>query len=58
MPKGKGKNNFIKPIVMIGAMAFIVCLMVCVFHIYDIRKSLEKEINEQLVVQLDIAGKS
>mgnify|MGYP001027084737 CR=1 FL=1 len=56
MPKGKGKNNFIKPIVMIGAMAFIVCLMVCVFHIYDIRKSLEKEINEQLVVQLDIAG--
>lgn len=56
MPKGKSKNNFIKPIVMIGAMAFIVCLMVCVFHIYDIRKSLEKEINEQLVVQLDIAG--
>lgn len=56
MPKGKDRNNFIKPVVMIGALTFIVCFAVCVFHIYDIRQSMEEEINEQLLVQLDIAG--
>lgn len=56
MPKGKDRNNFIKPVVMIGALTFIVCFAVCVFHIFDIRQSMEKEINEQLLVQLDIAG--
>lgn len=56
MPNGKDRNNFIKPVVMIGALTFIVCFAVCVFHIYDIRQSMEKEINEQLLVQLDIAG--
>lgn len=56
MPKGKDRNNFIKPVVMIGALTFIVCFAVCVFHILDIRQSMEKEINEQLLVQLDIAG--
>lgn len=56
MPKEKDRNNFIKPIVMIGALTFIVCFAVCVFHIYDIRRSMEEEINKQLEVQLDIAG--
>lgn len=56
MPKGKDRNNFIKPVVMIGALTFIVCFAVCIFHIFDIRQSMEAEINEQLLVQLDIAG--
>lgn len=50
------EKNLIRPIVMISVLAFIVCLVVCVFHIYDIRHSLEEEINKQLEVQLDIAG--
>lgn len=56
MTKGKNKNKFIKPIVLVGIVVFIICFATCIFHIYDIRQSLEEEINQQLLVQLDIAG--
>ncbi len=53
--KGKGKNKFIKPIALVGIVVFGICLITCVFHIYDIRHSLENEINQQLIVQVGIA---
>lgn len=55
MMKGKGKNKLIKPIALVGIVVFVICLVTCVFHIYDIRHSLENEINQQLVVQVGIA---
>jgi EAL domain-containing protein (putative c-di-GMP-specific phosphodiesterase class I)/GGDEF domain-containing protein len=57
MPKKRGKNKFIiKPIVLIGIVVFIICLVTCIYHIIDIRHSLEEEINQQLLAQLETAG--
>jgi EAL domain-containing protein (putative c-di-GMP-specific phosphodiesterase class I)/GGDEF domain-containing protein len=56
MPKKRGKNKFIKPIALIGILVFIICLAACIVHIIDIRRSLEEEINQQLLAQLEITG--
>lgn len=56
MTKRTGKDKLIKPIVVMGIIVFIICLSTCIFHIYDIQNSLEEEINQQLVVQLEVAG--
>lgn len=56
MTNRKDRDKLIKPIALAGILVFAVCLVVCVLHIYDIRKSLEEEINQQLVVQVEIAS--
>lgn len=58
MLKGKKKEKFIKPIMLLmGVVVFIVCLVACIFHIRDLRKSLEEEINQQLAAQLSVASR-
>lgn len=52
----KGKENFIKPFVVIGALVVIICLVTCVCHIFDVRNNLEDEVNAQLRVQLEVAS--
>lgn len=56
MLKGK-KDKFIKPIMLMGVVVFIVCLIACILHIRDLRKSLEEEINQQLAAQLEVASR-
>ena len=56
MPEGKRKDKFIKPLMLVGFAVFIVCLVACIVHIRDLRKSLEEEINQQLAAQLDVAS--
>lgn len=56
MLKGK-KDKFIKPIMLVGLVVFIVCLIACILHIRDLRKSLEDEINQQLAAQLEVASR-
>ena len=56
MLKGK-KDKFIKPIMLMGVVVFIVCLIACILHIRDLRKSLEDEINQQLAAQLEVASR-
>lgn len=56
MLKGK-KDKFIKPIMLVGLVVFIVCLIACILHIRDLRKSLEEEINQQLAAQLEVASR-
>ena len=52
----KYKNNFIKPIVLLGICVFFICMVTCIFHISSIRDSLEEEVNQQLIAQLEVAG--
>lgn len=52
----KNKNNLIKPIILLGIFVFIICAVTCVFHISSIRSSLEEEVNQQLIAQLEVAG--
>ena len=52
----KGKENFIKPFVVIGALVVIICLVTCVCHIMDVRNNLEDEVNAQLRIQLEVAS--
>lgn len=52
----KGKDKFIKPIVLVGVIVFVICLVTCIVHISDLRKSLEEEINQQLGAQLEVAS--
>lgn len=54
----KYKNNLIKPIVLLGFCVFIICMVTCVFHISSIRDSLEEEVNQQLIAQLEVAGEA
>lgn len=56
MKSRKDKDNFIKPIILLGVCVFLICLVTCVVHIYSIRDSLEEEVNKQLMVQLEVAG--
>lgn len=56
MLKGK-KDKFIKPIMLMGVVVFIVCLIACILHIRDLQKSLEEEINQQLAAQLEVASR-
>ena len=52
----RDKDNFIKPIILLGVCVFFICLGTCVFHIYSIRDSLEEGVNQQLMSQLGVAG--
>lgn len=52
----KNKNNLIKPIILFGICVFLICAVTCVFHISSIRNSLEEEVNQQLIAQLEVAG--
>lgn len=52
----KKKNNLIKPIIFFGICVFIICAVTCVFHISSIKNSLEEEVNQQLIAQLEVAG--
>lgn len=52
----KGKDNFIKPLVFFGVVVFIICLVTCIYHVFDVRNNLEDEVNAQLRVQLEVAS--
>ncbi len=52
----KGKENFIKPFVFFGVVVFIICLITCIYHVFDVRNNLEDEVNTQLRVQLEVAS--
>lgn len=52
----KNKNNFRKPIIFLGIFVFLICAVTCVVHISSIRNSLEEEVNQQLIAQLEVAG--
>ena len=53
---GKRKDKLIKPIAVAGAIVLVVCLVTCIFHVLDLRNSLETEINNQLSIQLEVAS--
>ncbi|MBQ8189175.1 MAG: GGDEF domain-containing protein [Lachnospiraceae bacterium] len=52
----KGKDNFIKPFAFFGAIVILICLVTCVYHVFDVRNNLEDEVNAQLRVQLEVAS--
>lgn len=51
-----GKDNFIKPFAFLGAIVIVICLVTCVYHVFDVRNNLEDEVNAQLRVQLEVAS--
>ncbi len=52
----KGKEKFIKPIVLVGMIVLVLCLATCIFHVYDIQKNLEDEINDQMNAHLEVSS--
>lgn len=52
----KGKDNFIKPFAFFGAIVILICLVTCIYHVFDVRNNLEDEVNAQLRVQLEVAS--
>ncbi len=52
----KGKENFIKPFVFFGAVVVVICLVTCIYHVFDVRNNLEDEVNAQLRIQLEVAS--
>ena len=51
-----GKDNFIKPFAFLGAIVIVICLVTCIYHVFDVRNNLEDEVNAQLRVQLEVAS--
>ena len=56
MVQKRGKENSIKPLVFFGVVVFIICLITCIYHVFDVRNNLEDEVNAQLRVQLEVAS--
>lgn len=56
MVQKRGKENSIKPFVFLGVVVFIICLITCIYHVFDVRNNLEDEVNAQLRVQLEVAS--
>ncbi len=52
----RGKENFIKPFVFFGTVVLVICLVTCIYHVFDVRNNLEDEVNTQLRIQLEVAS--
>lgn len=49
-------DKFRNPLIYLGIAVFLVCLGMCIVHIYQIQNNLEEAVNHQLQVQLDVAS--